>query len=337
MAHDLEHHFALWREYHFWLFSQRYLRHAYSDILQLAVPLPQLKAAFENALMYRLLQGEKNAEALFGKLSEEDLAYGFKDQGIDLEEVLVQKLYRGLIEEHYAYRQAPSEEQIPRVQVFQEQFQIGDFRLPRIAPVERAYRALLVDNEETLALSILLRSALRYASIYAETRHIGPPQVVYDRFYAWGVRNEGFASPFNARLLGKTDAQFYSLFIDTDAPFGSGGSFFALDQPENPGHWCLDPPFLKETMDRTDRKIKRWREEYPGVSILLVVPSWHRPGNKPDETVSLKAVHHFYEGLDGSLQPLPVDVSVHRYGELSGFSGEAIQHGYRPEEKLSKA
>jgi len=40
-------------------------------------------------------------------------------------------------------------------------------------------------TNDAAATNAILKSALRYGSIYSETRHIGPPQKVYDLFYKW--------------------------------------------------------------------------------------------------------------------------------------------------------
>ena len=58
----------------------------------------------------------------------------------------------------------------------------------------------------------------------------------------WGVRNEAFASPLDARLFGKEGATYFSVFPDTDLAFGSAGDFFADDNPGRPGGWLFHPP-----------------------------------------------------------------------------------------------
>ena len=175
----------------------------------------------------------------------------------------------------------------------------------------------------------MLVSALRYAALLARTRHIGPPKRVYDAFYDWGVRHEGFASPFNARLLGRPDARFYSACGDVDAPFGSAGSFFAVDRPTDDGAWCLDPPFLDATIARVEARIHQWRS-MQGPAILLIIPASYKLAHRPDETVLLRKGVHVYEGLAGTEHPLPVDVAIHRYGALPGFNHHSVQAGYLP-------
>ena len=49
----------------------------------------------------------------------------------------------------------------------------------------------------------------------------------------WGVKCEGFASPLNCRLGA---GHFCSAFPDTDAAFGSLGSFFNLSASDAISH-----------------------------------------------------------------------------------------------------
>ena len=51
-----------------------------------------------------------------------------------------------------------------------------------------------------------------------------------------------------------------------------------------------------------------------------------------DEEVRLAKGIYFYEGLDGQLHPLPMDVSIWRFGEIEGFDVERIIAGYLPAE-----
>lgn len=251
---------------------------------------------------------------------------GFGDSNLVLSEIEIQHCYQ-LIKDtaktYFGTMEVPKE-----VKVDSSYFKVGNFKLKRNQYIDKAFNYVESNTDEAKAVNAILRSALRYGSIYAETRHIGPPQKVYDLFYDWGIRNEGFASPFNARLLEKPEAQFYSLFKDTDEIFGSAGSFFKLNHPKNPGHWCLDPPFTSELMTKVDSILKVWLETYENLSFILIIPESHIPVNQPDETVTLKKNIHHYEGLEGVLKPLPVNVCIHRYGKLDGFSTEAILEGY---------
>lgn len=313
------------KEYKHWMLSQKILEDIF-QYLSLKGTRPQVKAGLENALMNTLSSHQTFGKDLFLKIDYDTIKAGFKYSDLILTEnethhcfQLIQDAVKTYFEAIEIQTEAKNDS---------NRFEIGSFKLKRNQYIDKAFNFVDSKSNEETATNAVLRSALRYASIYAETRHIGPPQKVYDLFYDWGVRNEGFASPFNARLLGKSEAQFYSLFKDTDEIFGSAGSFFNLNKPTNPGHWCLDPPFTTELMTKVDSILKEWLATYKDLSFLLIIPESHTPANTPDETVLLKKDIHFYEGLEGIMKPLPVDVCIHRYGKLEGFSAEEILKGY---------
>ena len=129
--------------------------------------------------------------------------------------------------------------------------------------------------------------------------------------------------------LGKEHAGFFSAFPQTDAIFGSRGSFFHADWKDFDGAWCVDPPFLEETLSRVDAIVGRWREE-GCPPVLFIGPSSYEMKTPFDEEIRLLKGTHFYEGLDGQLHPLPMDVSIWRFGEIEGFDVERIVSGYLP-------
>lgn len=312
-------------EYQHWALSQKILEDVF-QYLSVKGDRAQVKAGLENTLMNLQPSHDIYGQDLFLKIDYDSIKSGFEYANLILNEIEAQhcfQLIQDAAKTYFETIETPSSGKINA-----EYFEIGDYKLKRNQYIDKAFHFVETASDEAIAMNAILRSALRYGSIYAETRHIGPPQKVYDLFYDWGVRNEGFASPFNARLLGKPEAQFYSLFKDTDEIFGSAGSFFNLDQPENPGHWCLDPPFTTEIMSKVDVILKEWLSTYKELSFLLIIPESHTPENQPDETVTLKKDIHYYEGLEGVLKPLPVNVCIHRYGKLDGFSAEAILDGY---------
>ena len=288
----------------------------------------QVAIVLENAVMHRLLiTSEPSVPELFLAVDFEAISHGFDAIGRPVDKSLVDVIL-DVLQSPWP-QDNPTEE--PAVHLTETELICGDFRQPLVTPVRRLLDVAHSQYEAGQALHHVARCWLRYASIYAKTRHIGPPQGVYEDFYAWGVRNEGFASPFNARLLGKPEGKFFSAFADTDGVFGSHGSLFRAEHTDHTGAWCLDPPFLPKTMERTVDTIRRWRADSDCPAILLIVPTSFKPDYEPDETVRLKAGHHCYTGLDGVLSPLPVDVSIHRYGQLEGFSAERIQEGYSPQ------
>ena len=311
--------------YRDWLHSRHLLQQTIETLSNLKPA--QVEVVLENAVMHRLLHsvGPKVPE-LFAEVDREALAHGFEA----IEHAATDKDYDAILAIiGQAWPTEPPTE-VPNPRLTDEALVVGAFTQPLVTPVKRLIEEAMSHYEESVALDYVARCALRYASIYAKPRHIGPPQGVYDDFYAWGVRNEGFASPFNARLLGSESGKFFSAFKDTDGVFGSQGSLFQADRRDHPGAWCLDPPFLPKTMQRTVNTIRKWRAEENCPPVLLIVPSSFQPDYEPEETVHLKAGHHCYTGLDGVLSPLPVDVSIHRYGEMEGFSATKIQEGYLP-------
>ena len=69
----------------------------------------------------------------------------------------------------------------------------------------------------------------------------------------WGCQGELFATPFNATL-----ADFCSPFYESDAAFGSFGSFFAFEPTE--GNFELNPPFTLSS-DVVDAHLRRLLEQ----------------------------------------------------------------------------
>lgn len=67
----------------------------------------------------------------------------------------------------------------------------------------------------------------------------------------FGIRNEAFASPFNARLFSKkgTDYKYYSIFNE-DSIVGSSGNFFEIKLSAVPdGNFMLNPPYIESIME----------------------------------------------------------------------------------------
>ena len=291
-----------------------------------SLPVAQASVVLENALMHTLLHDEvARPAALWPRVGSEAIAVGLAAARVG-DRGLAESLSRGIAE---TLREPIRPAALPQPVVTPWHFTIGGFQLRRNDWVNRAWQVVADRDGPAAATTAVLVSALRYAGLLARTRHIGPPRRVYDAFYDWGVRHEGFASPFNARLMGRPGARFFSACGDVDAPFGSAGSFFNVQEQTDDGAWCLDPPFLDATIARVEDRIRRWHR--PGApAILLIIPASYTVANQPDETVLLKRGVHVYEGLAGTEHPLPVDVAIHRYGELPGFNQHSVQAGYLP-------
>ncbi|MEN0062571.1 MAG: CTD-interacting factor [Myxococcota bacterium] len=315
----------LLREYAAWRFGQRLLTVTRAIFASWGWPVRRASVALENALMHTLVDDAVADPArLWPRVDGEACQVGFACIGREDDaraEALARALSQSLSEDSIGLPPGPP-------QVTDDAFSIGAFQLERNRWVERAWRHVADRDGPEAATEAVLRCALRYAALFAETRHIGPPQRVYDDFYAWGVRNEGFAQPFNARLLGKPGARFFSACADVDLPFGSAGNFFTEAKPDGTGAWCLDPPFLPDTIRKVEERIAAWRALPDGPAVLFIIPWSHELSVKPDESVRLMSGKHVYEGLEGTQKPLPVDVAIHRFGELDGFDAGAILAGY---------
>lgn len=97
-----------------------------------------------------------------------------------------------------------------------------------------------------------------------------PPSVMAALHGAFDVTAEAFASPLNAQL-----PLYGSLFPDTDAPFGSLGSFFDVDFTA--GHVEVNPPFDAVVIERMRRRLlaalAAADERSESLLFVLVLPS----------------------------------------------------------------
>lgn len=322
---------TLYELYGQWVMSQQILNAATSLLSE--VSKRTTKAGLENALMHRVLDMDRTYPLdIFKSLQPDDFRFGFSCVGVTLTDEQVAGL-DSIVSEATAQNLPVVE---PMIRVDDNAIHCGQFTLRRNAPVERLWNLALDTYGLIQATEKVLYAALQYAALYAETRHIGPPQCVYDDFHRWGVRNEGFASPFNARLLGKVNSGFFSAFPQTDGSFGSRGSFFHSHWSNHEGAWCVDPPFLQETLSRVDAIVGQWRTE-GSPPILFIGPSSYEMQTPFDEEIKLLKGTHYYEGLDGELHVLPVDVSIWRFGHIEGFDSQAIVDGYLPKQDDSLA
>ena len=99
-------------------------------------------------------------------------------------------------------------------------------------------------------LSHVFAMLLRYDDLAGDAgQHGAVPEAVFDVLAEWGCEAECCATPFNATL-----SRFCSPFLDTDAAFGSVGSFFAWEPSE--GNYEINPPFTLTT-DVIERHLKK--------------------------------------------------------------------------------
>eukprot|EP00873_Tetraselmis_striata_P016061 jgi/Tetstr1/436325/TSEL_025163.t1 len=95
------------------------------------------------------------------------------------------------------------------------------------------------------------------------------PEDVFDVLQKhWDVSHECFASPLNCYF-----PSYCSLFLDTDASFGSKGSFFDFRPAE--GSFEANPPFVEDTMTENVRHITELLGSSSSpLSFVIVVPGW---------------------------------------------------------------
>lgn len=118
-----------------------------------------------------------------------------------------------------------------------------------------------------------LISCLRYISIMPYSgQQLAVPQSHYNLLYSnYNVRNEGFASPFNSKLIEKSFGKYCSLFGNSiDSQLGSIGSFFDIDLTKIDGNWMCNPPFFEFILEKmADHIIK-----FTPLAIYIVLPNW---------------------------------------------------------------
>jgi hypothetical protein len=125
----------------------------------------------------------------------------------------------------------------------------------------------------------VLRMILRYDIILGRGQQWGLPRAHFDALYdRLGVRNEGYASPLNSRLLEKPEGKFCSLFPDTDVVFGSLGGFFQVTFAEHPGNWQVNPVFIASILDASANKViaelKAAAEAKKLILVVFLMPAW---------------------------------------------------------------
>ena len=135
-------------------------------------------------------------------------------------------------------------------------------------------------NEDDSNFSSSLFALLqRYESIFGESLFEGtglhgalPPQVFSMLNSEFGVTMECFASPLNCYF-----GSFCSAFIDTDASFGSCGSFF--DFHPTYGSFEANPPFTEELIEKMSIHMKNLLSDplNDALSFIIFVPDWNDP------------------------------------------------------------
>lgn len=121
-----------------------------------------------------------------------------------------------------------------------------------------------------------LRALLRYDSLGAYGCSWGTPYAAAQELHAsYGVRYECFASPLNSRLYTLPDTAICSLFLDTDAPFRSLGSFFGAIRELPLGARCIiNPPYTEDLLAQAAQAAIDRAARDPEFEAYFMAPVW---------------------------------------------------------------
>lgn len=180
--------------------------------------------------------------------------------------------------------------------------------------------AFINPNNERLALLKstddsdvnLEKLILRYDSLAVGGQQWALPKAHFALLHdELGVHNEAFASPINSRLIEYPDSRYFSLFRDTDSPFGSKGNFFDYKIDAGEGNWEVNPPFMENVLlDAATKIIKSLEEAKESKQQLVfyfVGPGWSdaqyylllRDSEFKRMEQKLEYKRHFYESPSG--------------------------------------
>lgn len=122
----------------------------------------------------------------------------------------------------------------------------------------------------------LVRMLLRYEAAQMGSQHWGIPYEIYKYLYDnCGITNEAFSSPLNSRLIFSENSNFFTLFKDTDAIFGSKGDFLKSDLGLFSGGFFINPPFIDKIMISASKKVLQYLDQINGnKTILYTIVSW---------------------------------------------------------------
>jgi hypothetical protein len=102
------------------------------------------------------------------------------------------------------------------------------------------------------------------------------PLKLYQHLYdTYNLRYEGFASPFNSKLLKiGLDAKYCSLFYEPiDKYYNSIGTFFNTEFPPD-STWYINPPFIVSIFEKVWEKIQNELKKSKNHLIFLNLPAW---------------------------------------------------------------
>lgn len=130
------------------------------------------------------------------------------------------------------------------------------------------------DTDEQAFLDHVFRVLVRYGMLSGATvadqgavpKHVFA--VLHDQEIL-GTSAELFASPLNCSF-----GEYCSLFPDTDAAFGSRGSFFETWTSLKPGSYEANPPFILGVMERMAEILLQILDSGESFTFFVIVPVW---------------------------------------------------------------
>ena len=154
-----------------------------------------------------------------------------------------------------------------------------------ISRIHALTNKLVTNKLEQHYIILILIVILRYECIVQGGNNWNIPFNWYQYAYnKYNIVLEGFSSPLNSQLiLLNNDAQFCSLFKDTDEVFGSVGSLFDLDiknflqknyDDDNIKSITIHPPYIPYLLEQMTDLIERWLKTVPNIRIFAGMPGW---------------------------------------------------------------
>jgi hypothetical protein len=144
----------------------------------------------------------------------------------------------------------------------------------RLEKLRQHYSTCSAEQDDQHFCRAVMIMMLRYQSLDGGGFQCALPPPIFDCLrILWGVSREGFASPLNCTLGA---GEFHSAFADTDAVFGSRGSFF--DDTRGgvvSGSYQLNPPFSAELyaalLERCQQLLNEAEAAHASLSYILVI------------------------------------------------------------------
>lgn len=178
-------------------------------------------------------------------------------------------------------------------------------------------------------LVLLGRMIMRYACMLIGGQQWALPTEIYKYITEnYKVTIEGFASPINSQILyvmnkEVNDLHFCSLFPDTDAIYGSIGSFFEYDFTDK--HVYANPPYVDSLMNQVaDKAIASClnaKKKKGFVRFFITVPEWtdaeyyHKLKSSPYKVHehSFPKYKHYYLDTNNGLTPVISKFGTHLF------------------------